>query len=468
VFPVFLDDSRVLAVKGEARHRRSYVYDLESLSVTKVFHNNTIRTIAPEYEWAATPDGSKLFVVSERDGDTVSPERGLYMVHLDREVTLEQVVARLEENLEAESDLRARGEEIFGPSAGRIRPVTEAVSEARIYGYAKDLFDFGSKHITHPGNALAIDYLTETLREWGYEPELQWFEPQPGVRTANVIARLQGTVDPDLVYVISSHFDSHQRGPGADDDTSATTALLEVARVLRDHPQPATIEFAFFTGEESGLLGSREYVRLALEGEKRIVGALNNDMVGWANDHRLDNTIRYSNPGIRDIQHAAAIQFSDLITYDALYYKNTDAHAYYEVYGDIVGGIGSYPVLGNPNYHQVTDLLETVNHRLVAEVARTSAATLMALASSPARLGPLQASLVGGQALEISWDASPETGVTAYRVRYRNPGEEWQEVRVGQPSVVLEGLQEGAEVRVKALGADGTEGWDWSRAVLTR
>ena len=90
----------------------------------------------------------------------------------------------------------------------------------------------------------------------------------------------------------------------------------------------------------------------------KVVGALNNDMIGWANDDRLDNTIRYSNAGIRDIQHAAAMQFSNLITYDALYYKNTDAAAYYEAYGDIVGGIGSYPVLGNPHYHQSHDLLE--------------------------------------------------------------------------------------------------------------
>ena len=113
----------------------------------------------------------------------------------------------------------------------------------------------------------------------------------------------------------------------------------------------------------------------------KIVGALNNDMIGWANDHRLDNTIRYSNPGIRDIQHAAAMQFSNLITYDALYYKSTDAAAYYEAYGDIVGGIGSYPVLGNPHYHQSHDLLDTINHQLIAEVAKTTAATLMLLAS---------------------------------------------------------------------------------------
>ena len=60
------------------------------------------------------------------------------------------------------------------------------------------------------------------------------------------------------------------------------------------------------------------------------MGALNNDMLGWSNDFRLDNTIRYSNPGIRDVQHNAAIRYSSLITYDALYFKGTDAAAFYE------------------------------------------------------------------------------------------------------------------------------------------
>ena len=64
------------------------------------------------------------------------------------------------------------------------------------------------------------------------------------------------------------------------------------------------------------------------------------------------------------------MRFTNLITYDAHYYKNTDAAAYYEAYGDIVGGIGSYPVLGNPHYHQPHDLLEGINHQLVTEVAK--------------------------------------------------------------------------------------------------
>ena len=87
-------------------------------------------------------------------------------------------------------------------------------------------------------------------------------------------------------------------------------------------------------------------MRLAAAAKWRIVGALNNDMIGWAGESaRMDNTIRYSNAGIRDIQHGAAILFSNLILYDAKYYKSTDAPAFYDGWGDIVGGIGSYPVL---------------------------------------------------------------------------------------------------------------------------
>jgi hypothetical protein len=281
-----------------------------------------------------------------------------------------------------------------------------------------------------------------------------------------VVATLKGTVNPDLVYVVSSHYDSDVDSPGADDDSSGTAALLETARILARHPQPATIVFASFTGEESGTLGSREFVRRALAGNVRIAGALNNDMIGWTNDHRLDNTIRYSNAGIRDVQHAAAIQFTNMITYDALYYKGTDAAAYYEAFGDIVGGIGSYPVLGNPHYHQSHDLLETINHQLVTEVAKTTAATLMLLASGPSRLTDLKAER-SSTGIAVSWRPSPEAGVTGYIVAHGpNEAPESKTIRVTKPSAMLPDLPDGTIISVKAVNAQGLEGWDWARIDL--
>ncbi len=200
-------------------------------------------------------------------------------------------------------------------------------------------------------------------------------------------------MNPELIYVVSSHFDSVAVGPGADDDTSGTAALLEAARMLAGTPLPATVVFASFTGEEAGLLGSREFVRRAPgeQVEDRRRAEQRHDRLGAPRASRMDNTIRYSNPGIRDIQHGAAFLFTDLILYDAKYYKSTDAAAFYDGWGDIVGGIGSYPVLANPNYHQPTDFIETMNFRQILETAKVTAATLVYLASSPSRLKDLKA-----------------------------------------------------------------------------
>jgi len=208
-------------------------------------------------------------------------------------------------------------------------------------------------------------------------------------------------------------------------------------------------------------------VRRAVENKLKVAGALNNDMIGWANDARLDDTIRYSNAGIRDVQHAAAMQFSNLITYDALYYKSTDAAAYYEAYGDIVGGIGSYPVLGNPHYHQSHDLLEGINHQLVTEVSKTTAATLMLLASSPSRVKGLKIDSFTNGVASLSWAPSPEKGVAGYIVAYGTASKpDAQQLRVVKPSATLKGVATGTVVSVKGVNAKGLEGWDWARVKI--
>jgi hypothetical protein len=242
--------------------------------------------------------------------------------------------------------------------------------------------------------------------------------------------------------------------------------LLETARILARRPLPATVIFVAFTGEEGGLLGSREFVRRLKVDSVRLVGAMNNDMMGWSNDQRLDNTIRYSNPGIRDVQHGAALEFSRLITYDALYYKSTDAAAFYDAYGDIVGGFGSYPVLGNPHYHQRHDVLETINHELVTETTKANIATMMYLASSPSRLNGLKATMSGG-ATDVSWAPSVEKDVTEYIVTYGPANDPTRKtVRIKQPQTRLTDAPAGTQIAVKAINSRGLEGWDFARTTV--
>ena len=71
------------------------LYDLPTMTRTRLFHNNSVRTIAPEYSWQPTPDGTRVLITAERDGDTVTPDRGVYLVDLTRKVTRDELRARV-------------------------------------------------------------------------------------------------------------------------------------------------------------------------------------------------------------------------------------------------------------------------------------------------------------------------------------------------------------------------------------
>ena len=60
VLPRFVGADRLLAMVGEPRHRRSFLYDLDDRRrAHRLFHNNTVRTIAPEYQWAPAPTAAR-------------------------------------------------------------------------------------------------------------------------------------------------------------------------------------------------------------------------------------------------------------------------------------------------------------------------------------------------------------------------------------------------------------------------
>jgi hypothetical protein len=159
--------------------------------------------------------------------------------------------------------------------------------------------------------------------------------------------------------------------------------------------------------------------------------------------------------------------FTRLITYDALYFKGTDAAALYDAYGDIVGGIGSYPVLGSPHYHQPSDLLEYEDHQLITETSKTTIATLMLLASSPSRLTHLKVESYTGTTASVSWDASAEKGVTSYIVAHGPASDPLRHrVIVTQPRATLSQIAAGTVVSIKAVNLKGLEGWDWARTVV--
>jgi len=162
------------------------------------------------------------------------------------------------------------------------------------------------------------------------------------------------------------------------------------------------------------------------------------------------------------VQHSGAILFTDLITYDSRYYRFTDAHVFFDAFGDVLGGIGSYPILGNPNYHQTTDRLETINHRLVQEVSRSTTATLMMLANAPSKITGLDVLDLGGNQTDVTWNPSPESDIDFYIVKYTDQMGSSHEQTVQGTEATLNRADITKPVYAVAVNERGIQGWDWT------
>jgi Zn-dependent M28 family amino/carboxypeptidase len=111
------------------------------------------------------------------------------------------------------------------------------------------------------------------------------------VESDNIIAKLPGS-DPQLknqYVVLSAHIDHIGIGEpingdriynGAMDNASGSAVLLDVAASLRNHPEnlKRSLLFAFVTGEEKGLLGSKYFAAHPTVDPKSMVADINIDM----------------------------------------------------------------------------------------------------------------------------------------------------------------------------------------------
>jgi Zn-dependent M28 family amino/carboxypeptidase len=86
------------------------------------------------------------------------------------------------------------------------------------------------------------------------------------------------------IVMLGGHLDGVHDGPGINDNGSGVAALLDVARVMAEEHPTLRVRFAFWGGEEFGLLGSRAYVESLRSAERAEIAAyLNFDMIGSPN-----------------------------------------------------------------------------------------------------------------------------------------------------------------------------------------
>jgi hypothetical protein len=371
-----------------------------------------------------------------------------------------------------------------------VRHTLAQVDARSLERYDRALVGFGTRHTlstqTDPqrGIGAARDWIKGQFDQIAatsggrMSVELQSYVQPPASRIptattiTNVVATLKGT-DPqsaDRVYVVGAHYDSRRTdvldgqgdAPGANDDGSGSSAVLELARVMAPRPTEATIVFVTYAGEEQGLYGSNHFAGLAQQNHWNIQGVLNMDIIGSSlggNGVRDPHSIRLFSEGVptsETPQQTATRQAiggeNDGISRQlARYVKETGENSATQMNVKLVWRRDRYLRSGdqvpflqrgwaavrftepNENYDhehqdvrvengkQFGDLPEFVDFPYLARVTRVIGSSLAALARAPR--APLNARAISADLTydtELRWNADPEGDVAGYEVVWRD------------------------------------------------
>lgn len=214
------------------------------------------------------------------------------------------------------------------------------------------------------------------------------------VNLNNILAKIDGK-NPNEVVIVGAHYDHLGMDPflvgdciynGADDNASGVSAVLQLAKAfLTCGQQPErTIIFAFWDGEESGLLGSAYFVQNC-SFIQSVKGYLNYDMIGRNTNEAKPQLVDY----FYTESHPA---FGEWLKSDIQKYK-LKLEPIYHAWDKPVGGSdnGSFakagiPIIwyhtnGHPDYHQPSDQAERINWEKVVEITKASFLNLWKLAN---------------------------------------------------------------------------------------
>jgi len=249
------------------------------------------------------------------------------------------------------------------------------------------------------GGRAAGSYIISHLEKLGLEPagdNGSYYQQFGGMR--NILALARGS-DPSVaneLIVVGAHYDhvgygnsGNSYGPfgfvhnGADDNASGVAGLIEVAEAMQHLPGRLRrpILFAFWDGEEKGLLGSYHFVRVrpALLAHMSIAFSVNLDMIGRLRGERLEVFGARTSEGLR----AAVVQSNNRpgaqpleLAFDWAIDEDSD---HYPFIAARIPTVMFHTGL-HDQYHRPSDDVQLINFEGIEPVARLTLDFLAAMA----------------------------------------------------------------------------------------
>jgi hypothetical protein len=191
-----------------------------------------------------------------------------------------------------------------------INSITTEECRSHVYKLASQ--EWGGRVPGTQGNKYAADWIKAMFEDCGCKTQLQYI-PWPDSKPyppPNIIGWIDGTTHKNEIVVVGAHMDhvKSRRGicPGADDNASGTSAIIEIAQAFSMlPPSKKTVVFIAFNCEEMGLIGSKLYCNNPIFPQeqpniKNHVFMLNFDMIGYLNSSE-EKQVKYteSSPNIK-------------------------------------------------------------------------------------------------------------------------------------------------------------------------
>jgi len=281
-----------------------------------------------------------------------------------------------------------------GPTAPDPVELGADVKQAELETTIKALSAIPTRFTMTQGDEMARDYLVGRIQALGLTAELDPF-PVQNQTANNIIVKIAGAEQPEVIYMFSAHYDSTSStpttsAPGADDNATGVAAVLEAARILSQHRFKHSVWLVFTAAEEQGSLGSKHLADALRAQSAQVKGVIAPDMIGYWPQGEGDKFDILGDPASKFLVDQMAAMADRMGVANKTYinhgYCYGDDHTMFQEAGfpaiSPMDCVEAHNIGGEqtPHYHQTSDTFETLNMPFTTKVAGVITATLAELA----------------------------------------------------------------------------------------
>lgn len=342
--------------------------------------------------------------------------------------------------------------------------IVNLVSSDSLYAVDYRLQSFQTRYSFTDSVIAAANWIRSKLLSFGYDSVYFDSFPHPSNPSSiqlNVVGVKLGDQNPERVVLVGGHYDSVVYGgdpytwaPGADDNGSGTTSTIEIARVISDISTDKTIYFVAFAAEEQGLYGSDHFADWALSHGLNIDLMVNLDMVAYEPNSYWNVAVEsnQTNADFVDLAAEMALDYTSLypqVSYSTSSYSDhwpfleNGYHAIFISEGDFNWN----------NWHEPTDVVDSLNFPYHAEVTKMGLSTLLWISERPDQPENVIAENAGAGMVRVIITPPQQTDVEGFYVRYIQNSQE-NTVYTLNDTVMLENLQSNSPVNIYVSASD--------------